>query len=75
MAERPGGLRIERKQNLILPAEAKQKFTVARSRNGGPGGGTTVSTAAGKVLAGVLPPVPFWFLFGQAKRNNLLYKN
>ena len=29
----------------------------------------TVSTAAGMVLTGSGPLVPFWFLFGQAKRN------
>ena len=50
MAERPYGLRVGRKQNLILPAGIYQKPEVARPRKRGLGGKPPVSAAAGWAL-------------------------
>ena len=50
MAERPCGLRVGRKQILILPAGVYQKPEVARPRKRGLGGKPPVSAAAGWAL-------------------------
>ena len=67
MAERPCGLRVGRKQILILPAGVYQKPEVARPRKRGTGGKVTMSARCAKGLIGAVPRRRFGYFAAAGK--------